>query len=98
MKIRISLTQDFCPVNKKVADDGEITKEEIDNLILDLEATIELLNDGNGTITIEKVYDETIDDRGNTITRSRMYFDNDPFRKDDGDSTSTGDGDSLGLG
>ena len=75
MKIRISLTQDFNPVNKKVPGDGEINDWEIENYVLDYEAAICMLNDGDGTLTIEEVYDEETDDNGIVTTRSKCVYD-----------------------
>lgn len=74
MKIRISLTQDFDPVNKKFSGDGEITDEEIETYILDYEAAVNMLNDGDGTLTIEEIYDEEIID-GIVTTRSKCLYD-----------------------
>lgn len=75
MKIRISLTQDFDPVNKKFSGDGEITNGEIDTFILDYEEAINMLNDGDGTLTIEEIYDEEVDINGIVTTRSKCLYD-----------------------
>lgn len=70
MKIRITLTRDFEPVNTKVSNDNEITAKEIQELLKDHENTLRLLQ--YGTLTIEEVYDEEIGDNGIVITRSML--------------------------
>lgn len=70
MKIRITLTRDFEPVNTKVSNDNEITAKEIQEFLKDYENTLRILQ--YGTLTIEEIYDEEISDDGIVTTRSKL--------------------------